>query len=60
MRGELKNVKKRIDDEDRNRKAAVMGDVVEAAKEHILVNNFFSTCSVFSVYLNIGFIFLPT
>lgn len=36
MRGELKNVKKRIDDEDRNRKAAVMGDVVEAAKEHIL------------------------
>ena len=43
MRSELKNVKKRIDDEDRTRKAAVMGDVVEAAKEHILVNkSFFS------------------
>ncbi|XP_023323002.1 alanine--tRNA ligase, cytoplasmic isoform X2 [Eurytemora carolleeae] len=38
MRGELKNVKKRIDDEDRNRKAAVMGDVVEAAKA-ILTGN---------------------
>ena len=35
MRSELKNVKKKIDDEDRTRKAAVMGDVVEAAKENI-------------------------
>lgn len=32
LRGELKNAKKKIDDEDRAKKAAVLGDVVEAAK----------------------------
>ncbi len=60
MRGELKNVKKSIDDEDRNRKAAVMGDVVEAAKEHILSIIFYLCVQFFSDYLNIGFIFFPT
>merc|ERR1719445_646438 len=32
MRNNIKNIKKVIDDEDRARKAAVMGEVVEAAK----------------------------
>ena len=36
MRAALKAIKKKIDDEDRARKAAVMGDVVEAAKVQVL------------------------
>ena len=38
MRGSLKTIKKKIDDEDRAKKAAVMGDVVEAAKAILTAN----------------------
>lgn len=38
MRTELKTIKKRLDDEDRGRKAAVLGDVVEAAKGLLAAN----------------------
>lgn len=38
MRNDLKEVKKKIDDEDRARKSAVMGDVVEAIKGILAAN----------------------
>merc|ERR1711970_1477501 len=40
MRNNIKNIKKVIDDEDRARKAAVMGEVVEAAKALLGANPF--------------------
>ena len=36
MRGELKNVKKKLDDEDRAKKAAVLGEIVETTKGSII------------------------
>ena len=38
MRTDLKNTKKKLDDEDRQKKAAVLGDVIEAAKQLLEAN----------------------
>jgi len=38
MRGELKNVKKKLDDEDRAKKAAVLGEIVETTKDILTAN----------------------
>eukprot|EP00088_Acartia_fossae_P048117 TRINITY_DN5241_c0_g1_i1.p1 TRINITY_DN5241_c0_g1~~TRINITY_DN5241_c0_g1_i1.p1 ORF type:complete len:1381 (+),score=416.02 TRINITY_DN5241_c0_g1_i1:46-4188(+) len=38
LRSDLKTAKKKLDDEDRQRKAAVLGDVVEAAKSLLEAN----------------------
>ena len=38
LRTDLKNTKKKLDDEDRQKKAAVLGDVIEAAKQLLEAN----------------------
>ena len=40
MRGELKIIKKKIDDEDRAKKAAIQEDIVELVKVSRQIDNF--------------------